>query len=42
MLEGGADLLQIYTSFIYGGPLTVHNLNEGLLAVMNQHEVDTV
>lgn len=31
-LEAGADLLQIYSGFIYGGPATVKNINEGLIS----------
>ena len=26
----GADLLQIYTGFIYGGPVLVKEINEGI------------
>ncbi len=31
-LVAGADVVQIYTAFIYGGPLLVRRLNRGLLA----------
>tara|TARA_R110002049_G_scaffold272734_3_gene450386 strand:- start:3400 stop:4443 length:1044 start_codon:yes stop_codon:yes gene_type:complete len=30
-LEAGADLLQIYSGFIYGGPATVKKINTGLI-----------
>lgn len=30
-LEAGADLLQIYSGFIYGGPSTVKKINTGLI-----------
>jgi len=30
-LEAGADLLQIYSGFIYGGPSTVKKINSGLI-----------
>lgn len=30
-LEAGADLLQIYSGFIYGGPATVKRINTGLI-----------
>jgi len=31
-LEAGADLIQVYTGFIYEGPAIVKNINKGLLA----------
>jgi len=30
-LEAGADLVQIYTGFVYGGPVTVKNINRKLI-----------
>lgn len=30
-LEAGADLLQVYTGFIYEGPAIVNNINKGLI-----------
>jgi len=31
-LDAGADLIQLYTGLIYGGPRTVKNLTRGLAA----------
>ena len=33
-LEAGANLLQVYTGFVYGGPLFVHRLNRGLAKLL--------
>lgn len=35
-LRAGASLLQIYTGFIYGGPLTPRRLHRGILARLEQ------
>lgn len=33
MLEAGANLVQIYTGFVYGGPSTARDINKRLLAL---------
>ncbi len=39
MLRAGASLLQVYTGFIYEGPLMVRKISKGLLQYMKQHGV---
>jgi dihydroorotate dehydrogenase len=41
-LCAGASLLQIYTGFIYGGPLTPRRLHRGLLAKLEQGGFDSL
>lgn len=41
-LEAGADLLQTYTSFIYGGPGLVANIHQGILSAMERRRVCTL
>ncbi len=42
MLKAGANLVQIYTGFVYGGPSTVRNINTELLLRMNSDGVKNV
>jgi dihydroorotate dehydrogenase len=37
MLAAGADMVQVYTGLVYGGPGFVKSLNLGLLSFMRQH-----
>jgi dihydroorotate dehydrogenase len=37
MLAAGADLVQVYTGLVYGGPRFVKSLNLGLSSFMEQH-----
>ncbi|HUR69189.1 MAG TPA: quinone-dependent dihydroorotate dehydrogenase [Candidatus Thermoplasmatota archaeon] len=39
-LLAGASLLQLYTGFIYGGPATASDINEGLVELMDQNKVE--
>jgi dihydroorotate dehydrogenase len=41
-LKAGASLVQVYTGFIYGGPMTVRRINEGLVAYLDKHGVTSV
>ena len=41
-LLAGASLVQLYTGFIYGGPGTVSDINQGLLELMEQNGVQHV
>lgn len=40
--RAGAALVQLYTGFIYGGPMTVRRINAGLLAYLEQHGLKSV
>lgn len=40
MIGAGASLVQVYTGFVYGGPLMVANINRGLLKKMESHRID--
>ncbi len=35
-IRAGASLLQLYTAFIYGGPKLIHDINSGILALLEQ------
>lgn len=39
-LTAGASLVQMYTGFIYGGPVTARRINEGLVELMEQNNVE--
>lgn len=39
MMAAGANLVQVYTGFIYGGPMTVRNINRRLLERMQRESV---
>lgn len=41
-LEAGATLVQLYTGFIYEGPLVVRAINQGLLAALEARGLDTI
>ncbi len=41
-LSAGANLVQIYTSFIYGGPTLVHRLNRELCRRLRQHRMKSL
>jgi dihydroorotate dehydrogenase len=41
-IEAGASLVQIYTGFIYEGPLAVRNINQGLLRTLHDRGLDSV
>ncbi len=34
-LNAGADLIQVYTGFVYEGPSIVNNINKAILASLN-------
>ena len=42
MLGAGASLLQIYTGFVYGGPLTVPTINRRLVTLMQQEGLEHI
>ncbi len=35
-IKNGANLIQIYTSFIYGGPILIKKINEGLIKLLKE------
>lgn len=37
MLAAGADMVQVYTGLVYGGPMFVKSLNLGMLSFMDRH-----
>ena len=37
MLDAGANLLQVWTGFIYRGPTIVHDINRGLIERSHVH-----
>jgi len=37
-LEAGADLIQVYTGFIYEGPAMIKKINKGIIANVNRKE----
>lgn len=39
MMAAGADLVQVYTGFIYGGPMMVRNINRRLIERMDRESV---
>lgn len=39
MLRAGADMVQVYTGFIYRGPLFARELNRGLLRIMQREGI---
>ena len=41
-IRAGADLIQVYTGFIYEGPRMVRNLARGLLAKLDQHQLGSI
>jgi dihydroorotate dehydrogenase len=42
MLAAGAELVQVYTGLVYGGPGFVKSLNLGLLSFMGQYECSSL
>lgn len=42
MLEAGADLLQVYTGFIYEGPALLKNINRGLNNYLKEHHLKSI
>lgn len=42
MICAGASLLQVYTGFIYGGPMFVKGINTTLLQKIEQHGLNTI
>lgn len=42
MILAGASLLQIYTGFIYGGPVVVRTINRYLLAQLEKHGLSSI
>jgi dihydroorotate dehydrogenase len=42
MLRAGADLVQVYTGFVYEGPLLPRMLSLGLLAALEREGVATL
>jgi len=41
-LAAGASLVQIYTGFVYGGPLMVHSLQRGLSRMLRASEFESI
>lgn len=41
-LKAGASLLQVYTSFIYIGPIIAKNLNVGILKLMDKDKIGNI
>lgn len=41
-LMAGASLVQIYTGFIYEGPMVARRINRGLVRLLEQHGLDSV
>jgi dihydroorotate dehydrogenase len=41
-LEAGAQLVQVYTGFVYEGPLMAHRINRELVQMMEQHGIDSL
>ncbi|MDX1672772.1 MAG: quinone-dependent dihydroorotate dehydrogenase [Balneolaceae bacterium] len=41
-LKAGADLLQVYTGFVYEGPGLVKNINKGIVRYLNRHGLDSI
>jgi dihydroorotate dehydrogenase len=41
-LRAGASLVQIYTGFVYGGPLTVWSMQRGLRRLLKQAGLDSI
>ena len=42
MIRSGADLVQLYTGFIYGGPGTVRQINRYIAKKLKQHGFESV
>lgn len=42
MIRAGASLVQVYTGFIYGGPLMVRKINKYLLQKVKQHGLTNI
>ncbi|MFT5301381.1 MAG: dihydroorotate dehydrogenase [Mariniblastus sp.] len=42
MILAGADLVQVYTGFIYGGPATVRNINRHLVKRLKENGWDSI
>jgi len=41
-ITAGASLLQVYTGWIYEGPMMVRNVLTGLIEKLNEHQLDTL
>ncbi len=41
-IRAGANLVQLYTAFIYGGPPLLRSINEGLLQLLQKDGFDTI
>ena len=42
MIRAGASLVQLYTGFIYGGPLSIRRINNYLLKKTHEHNLDSI
>lgn len=42
MMEAGASLVQLYTGFIYGGPLVVSRIHRRLVQLMERNQIATL
>ena len=42
MMGAGASLVQLYTGFIYGGPLVVGRIHRRLVQLMEQNRIATL
>jgi dihydroorotate dehydrogenase len=41
-IKAGANLVQLYTAFIYGGPPLLRSINQGLLQLLQKDGFDTI
>ncbi len=42
MIAAGADLIQLYTGFVYGGPGVIRDINRELLRQLESHRLDHI
>jgi dihydroorotate dehydrogenase len=42
MMAAGADMVQVYTGLVYGGPGFVKELNQGLINFMDQNKCESL
>jgi dihydroorotate dehydrogenase len=42
MMSAGANLVQLYTGFIYGGPMTVFRIHHRLVELLDQHKLSSI
>jgi dihydroorotate dehydrogenase len=42
MIRAGASLVQVYTGFVYGGPMVVKTINQGLVEILEREGLDSI